>query len=189
MKSFKSMKKKLDSLKLYNLDENSLVNKELSTYAEEFDKVYELLSELERECFIKTATDYGLSLRESHYTSPRVDLSCDDRRKMLLYRLSITSNDFTKEDIEKALFAAGIDGYVIESPNSQKLEVNVLDLFDTMVTNYEAKSMAEKFMPAHLYYTFDFRPIQWSQIDQNDLTFSELDSQNLTWQDLDGYYE
>lgn len=188
MESLRSMKKKLESLKLYNLEENSLINAELSTYAKEFDKIYEFLLELERECFIKTATDYGLSLKESHYTSPRIDLSCDDRRKMLLYRLSITSNDFTKEDIEKALFASGIDGYIIESPNDQKIEINVLDLFDTMVTDYEAKSMAEKFMPAHLYCTFDFRPIQWSQIDSKDLTFDEFDSKDLTWHELDGYY-
>lgn len=189
MGSLNYMKKKLEPLSLYNLDGDNLVMAELTTYANELDRVYDELYELERECFIKTAISYGLSLRERNYTSPRVDVDINDRRNMLLYRLSITSNDFSKASIEKALNAAGIDGYIIEFPSERKIEVNVLDLFDNMVTDYESKVMAEKFMPAHLKYYFDFRPLQWQQIDAEDLTYYEFDQKNLTWEQLDGYYD
>ena len=188
MDSLVSIKNKLEPLSIYDLSNDTLIMAELSTYADELNMVSEKLFELERECFIKTATDYGLSLRERSYTSPRVDLSCEDRREMLFYRLSVTSNDFNKKSIEKALMSSGIRGYVIESTNELKMEVNVLESVDTMATDYEAKLMAEKFLPAHLSYAFDFRPRQWEQIDAEDLTFGEMDAKDLTWDELDGYY-
>lgn len=188
MGSLEFMKKKLEPLGIYSLDDDSIVMVELTTYANELDRVYEALSELERECFVETATDYGLSIRERAYTSPRVDLSYDDRRKMLLYRMAITSNDFDKASIEKALLAAGIDGYIIESPGAMKIEINVQNLFDTMATKVEAKQAAEKFLPAHLAYAFDFIPRTWAQLDAEDLDFAEFDARDLTWEEMDGYY-
>lgn len=180
------MKNKLKPLSIYNLSDDTLIMAELAAYAQELDRLYDLLAELEKECFIKTATDYGLSLRERSYTSPRADLTYDDRRKMLLYRMSITSNDFNKESIERALLAAGINGYIIESPNELKIEINALELFDTMVTESEAMLAAEQFLPAHLTCIFDFRQCQWVQLDAQELTWEEIDAKDLTWADFDG---
>ena len=180
------MKNKLKPLSIYSLNDDTLIMAELSAYAEEFDRLYNLLLELERECFIKTATSYGLSSRERPYTSPRADLSFDDRRKMLLYRMSITSSDFNKESMESALLAAGINGYIIETPNEFKIEINALELFDTMVTENEAVLAAEQFLPAHLTYVFDFRKSQWLELEAQDLTFDEIDAKDLTWEQFDG---
>ena len=108
---------------------------------------------------------------------------------MLIYRYSITSNDFNKESIEKALIAAGIRGYIIEMPSENRIYINCLELFDTMVTNTMAQVEAEKFLPAHLLYDFDFRPLQWAQIEDKDLTFSQMDAADLTWGQINNYHE
>ena len=85
-----------------------------------------------------------------------------------------------------ALLAAGINGYIIETPNEFKIEINALELFDTMVTENEAVLAAEQFLPAHLTYVFDFRKSQWLELEAQDLTFDEIDAKDLTWEQFDG---
>lgn len=187
MNMLDSMKSKLEPLCLYNFSDSSLVNKELKAYVEGLNNLYDMLKELEKECFISTAQDYGLSLREKMYSSVRSNLTIDERREMLNYRYSITSNDFNKQSIEKALIAAGIRGYIIEVPKENKIYINCLELFDTMVTKNMAQEEAEKFLPAHLLYDFDFRPLQWIQIEDKNMTFSQMDAKDLTWNEIDSY--
>lgn len=189
MNTLDSMKSKLKPLFIYNLNDTSLVSMELEAYAEGLDSLYDALEEIENECFISTAKDYGLDFREKMYSSVRSNLTFEKRREMLLYRYSITSNDFNKESIEKALVVAGIRGYIIEVPSENKIYINCLELFDTMATKSMAQAAAEKFLPAHLSYDFDFRPLQWIQIEDKDLTFSQMDASDLTWDQIDNYEE
>lgn len=184
-----SMKSKLKPLSIYDLSDSSLISAELAAYAEGLDTLYNISEEIEKECFINTAEDYGLSLREKMYSSIKSSLTLVQRREMLLYRYSITSNDFNKESIEKALVVAGINGYIIEAPSKDKIYINCLELFDTMVTNAMAQAEAEKYLPAHLSYDFDFRQLQWAQIEAKDLTFSQMDTADLTWDQIDNYDE
>ncbi|MDQ5983851.1 MAG: hypothetical protein RUMPE_00880 [Eubacteriales bacterium SKADARSKE-1] len=189
MSTLDSMKSKLKPLCLYDLSDSSLISAELKAYAEGLDILYDVSEEIEKECFISTAENYGLDLRERLYSSTRSNLTLSERREMLLYRYSITSNDFNKESIEKALVAAGIRGYIIEAPSANKIYINCLELFDTMVSNSMAQAEAEKFLPAHLSYDFDFRPLQWVQIEDKDMTFSQMDAADLTWDQIDNYDE
>ena len=185
-----SMKEKLSVFSIYDLDkQNSLVLAELNAYKKGLDIIKESLDELERECFLSTAQDFGLDLREKVFTSKKDDLTFDERREMLKYRYSITSNDFNKSSIEKALIAAGIRCYIIENPGNQSFYINCLERFDTTLSQEESQSSAEKFLPAHLSYEFDFRPLQWSQIEERDLTFQEMDNADLTWNEIDNYQE
>lgn len=185
-----SMKEKLSVFSIYDLDkQNSLVLAELNAYKKGLDLIKESLDELERECFLSTAQGFGLDLREKVFTSKKDDLTFDERREMLKYRYSITSNDFNKNSIEKALIATGIRCYIIENPSSQSIYINCLERFDTTLSQEEIQKSAEKFLPAHSTYTFDFRPLQWSQIEDKDLTFQEMDNADLTWSEIDNYQE
>ena len=185
-----SMKQKLSVFSIYDLEnENSLVLAELKAYAKGLECLKESLVELERECFLSTAQSYGLDLRERVFTSKKDDLTFDERREMLKYRYAITSNDFNKNSIEKALIAAGIRCYIIENPGNQSFYINCLERFDTMLSQAESQKLAEKFLPAHLTYEFDFRPLQWVQIEDRDLTFQQMDNADLTWNEIDNYQE
>ena len=187
MESINLLKSKLEPLGLYNLEQGTLVNAELMAYAVALDILYDKLDEIEKEMFIDTAEDYGLSLREKAYGYKRTSVSAATRREMLNYRSSITSNDFNKESIEDALKASGIDGYIIEVPSEYLMHVNCLQVVDTEVSNNEVESRAQKFMPAHVKTIFDFRPLEWEKIDNMQLSFEEMDSTDLTWDEIDNY--
>lgn len=185
-----SMKQKLSVFSIYDLENSdSLVLTELKAYAKGLEYLKESLDELERECFLSTAQDFGLDLREKVFSSKKDDLTLDERREMLKYRYSITSNDFNKSSIEKALISAGIRCYIIENPGNQSFYINCLERFDTTLSEEESQKLAEKFLPAHLTYEFDFRPLQWAQIEDKDLTFQDMDDADLTWDEIDNYQE
>ncbi|MBR1779255.1 MAG: hypothetical protein IJ758_01975 [Clostridia bacterium] len=190
MNIIESMIEKLSVFAVYNLEkENSLVLAELNAYKKGLDMIKENLDELERECFLSTAQSYGLDIRERAFTSKKDDLPFEERREMLKYRYSITSNDFNKTHIEKALISAGIRCYIIENPKRQSIYINCLERFDTTLPQVESQKLAEKFLPAHLSYEFDFRPLQWREIELKDLTFQQIDNFNLTWDEIDNYQE
>lgn len=185
-----SIKEKLSVFSIYNLDnQNSLVLAELKAYKKGLDLIKESLDELERECFLSTAQSFGLDLREKVLSSKKDGLTFTERREMLKYRYSITSNDFNKNSIEKALIAAGIRCYIIENPENQSFYINCLERFDTTLSQIESQKLAEKFLPAHLTYEFDFRPLQWIQIEDKNLTFQQMDDADLTWNEIDNYQE
>ena len=156
MSSLTSIKKKLRPLNLYNLNDNNIINAELSAYAIALDMINSKIAELERECFISTAESYGLDLREKLFGYVRDNLEASKRRDMLIYRGSITSNDFTKKKLEEALMASGMEATITEDFENNEITVNCTNIFDTLKTEAEAQTAAEEFMPAHLDVTFNF---------------------------------
>lgn len=182
-----SMKEKLEPLGIYNLEDDSLVCKELQTYAESLKLVKDSIDELEKEYFINTAESYGLTLREKMYTSAKSDLDVEKRRDMLKYRYSITSNDFNKEDIKKALLAIGIKCEVIEYPNENTIYINCLENLDTTISKDDLKILANEFLPAHLSYEIDFRLLKWSEIESRNLSFQDMDDKDMTWSQIDTF--
>lgn len=187
MESINLIKSKLKPLGLYNLEPGTLIYAELMSYAVALDVLYDKLEEIEKEMFVNTAESYGLSLREKAFGYKRTNVSLETRREMLKYRSSITSSNFNKAQIEDALKASGINGYIIEVPNEYLMHINCLEVIDTETSNEEVENSARKFMPAHIKTIFDFRPLQWSYIDSMDLNFGEMDSKDLTWNEIDNY--
>ena len=187
MNILNSIKGKLEPLEIYNLEDDSLVCKELQTYAESLKLVKDSIDELEKEYFINTAEGYGLTLREKMYTSAKSDLDVEKRRDMLKYRYSITSNDFNKEDIKKALLAIGIKCEVIEYPNENTIYINCLENLDTTISKDDLKILANEFLPAHLSYEIDFRPLKWSEIEIRNLSFQDMDDKDMTWSQIDTF--
>lgn len=185
MSSINNMKQALRPLSLYNLSNTTLIHAELSVYAAEFDRLQSLLSKLEQECFINTATDFGLTYKEKILGKARTDLSVSNRREMLLYREAITSNDFNLTFITQALIAAGIRGNIVEKPSLYQIHINCLELVDSSILKEDAEREARKFLPAHIEAFFDFRPLQWKVIDNLNKTFSQMDAKDFTWKEID----
>lgn len=187
MSSLDSMKQKLRPLGFYNLSDGTLINAELSSYAVVFDEISEMLAEIERECFVCTAESYGLSIRERMLGPEQTNKSVEERRNQLLYRSSITANDFTKSSIEKAIATAGLNGSIVEYPTQNSVHINCSGLIDNSLDKDDAQKMVEEFLPAHLNYIFNFSTLQWDTIDANGYTFDEMDDQNLTWNEIDNF--
>lgn len=189
MSTLNSLKQTLRPLGLYNLDDTTLINAELSAYALVLDEVEALLAELEQERFVVTAEDYGLAMRERILGAEQKDKTVEARRNLLLLRQSITSNDFNKTSLEKVLKNSGIIGYIIESPMNNLIYINCLDLEDSIADKEALKAVVAEFLPAHLECIFDFRNLQWNSIDSKNISFDEMDEKGLTWDDIDNFEE
>lgn len=77
---------------------NGVDNQGSSLYGEifavsyELGKVKELLAEIQRELFIATATDYGISKREKLWGPQRTDLTVEERRNLINLRYRFNSD-------------------------------------------------------------------------------------------------
>ena len=189
MTSLNSLKQKLRPRGVYNLNDNSLISAELSAYSVALDSIESMLSEMEKERFIATATTYGLSMRELTFGVEQSEKPTESRRNMLLYRYAINSEDFNESSIKKVMENVGINGYIIEVPDKNIIYINCLSLDDPSADKSYIKSMVEEFLPAHLDCIFDFRNLQWNTIDGKNNTFNTIDSKNLTWDEIDTFDE
>ena len=189
MSTIESIKRVLNPLGLYNLNDESLVTKELTVYSEELDLLRTELQNILKEFFINTAADYGIYLREKIFGSVKTDLPISERRKILLNRYSEKSYGYNRESVEKSLISAGINGYITEYPQRDLLYINCINIFDTTVTKEMAERIILEFVPAHLDVEFDYRVLTWEYIDNLDLSFSNIDEIDLTWESIDSYTE
>lgn len=187
MSSLNSMKQKLLPLGFYNLNDDTLISAEISAYAVALDEISATLAEIERECFVNTAESYGLGMRERMLGPEQTNKSIEERRNQLLYRSAITANDFTKSGFEKALLAAGLDGFIVEYPAQNSVHINCSGLVNDSLDKAAAQKMVEEFLPAHLECIFNFSTLQWDSIDAKEYTFDEMDARNLTWDEIDNF--
>ncbi len=182
-----SMKKKLEPLGVYSLQDGSLVEAELEAFAAELNLLLDAAEELKRELFIRTAEGFGIDLRETAAGPKREYLPLADRRKMLLYRGAVTVNDCRREDIERAMIACGIRSSICEKTGEQSLYFNCIETLNTFSSQEETIAAAEEFLPAHLSAEFDFGRLDWDLIDSMDKSFQELDQADYTWNQIDAY--
>ena len=187
MDALTSMKQKLKPLGLYKLTADTVVGAEVSAYAEGLDNIITKLEELERECFIATATSYGLDLREKLFEYQDKNQSVESRRELLLFRGAVTANDYTKASIEHALSVCGMDASIIENTVSSAITINNLSQISDSTSEEEIKTKAKEFLPTHLTVNYDFSTLTWNVIDTNDFTFAQMDGADLTWAQIDNY--
>ena len=83
MNSFGSMKTKLESTGLYKITDSSNIKAELSAYADGLNAVFDTLEMMEKELFIDTAEDFGITERERFVGKVRDEYSLEKRRNRL----------------------------------------------------------------------------------------------------------
>lgn len=187
MDVLQSLKNTLRPLRLYRFTGDTLVECELAAYASVLQPLEDAIETLERELFVSTAQDYGLLLREEAAGRRKPQTSLESRREMLIYRMAVTSNDFTRESMERALVAAGIRANMVEQPDRSSVYINCIETFDPFVGEEQIEKEAEAFLPAHLNAEFDFRPLSWDYIEDQGLTFDQMDAKSFSWQQIDQY--
>lgn len=181
------LKSLLRPLNIYKLSGNTLVDFELEAYAVGLNVVNEALDELEKEAFIATAETYGITNREAICGKIKISRLLNERREMLIYRNSISSKDFTKSGIEKALVSVGLQSSINENLDGDSIYINCFSVIDDLWTTSEIEEAAKKFLPAHLSAEFDYRVISWDNIDNRELTFSYIDNKEMTWNSIDNF--
>lgn len=155
MSSFESMKTKIESTGIYNVADGTNIKKELLTYAEGLDKVFEELSVMERECFIETAQSYGLSEREHFLGVDRSSQTIENRRKMLEAAEQLRG-DCTVQGFEQIVRSYGIEKFkFVEHPTGFYI---ILYVYDKLTDEQQAvlRSRANEDFPAHINVTIYF---------------------------------
>lgn len=156
MNSYESMKKKHEQTGLYCVTDNSNISCELKAYAVGLDVLYDTLKEIERECFVETAEDYGLSAREEFLGYNRQELDIADRRRLICAAEQITG-ECTVEAFRKMLEGYGLADFSITQRYSQNTAV--IYVYDNLTDSQKAKleSRINEDFPIHLtvnvYYT------------------------------------
>lgn len=175
------MKNILLPLGLYSLTGETLVDHELAAYFTGLDRLRRRLSELERECFIQTAENFGLTMRETLYTVSKTDLPVAERRQRLLYRFSPESEKSTRGGVEKAMASLGLTAVIGEYLATQMiLLANILPLPPN-----ELKPLylaAKAVLPANLRISFNIMTPNWNTLDALNYSFQHWDFLDLPWE-------
>lgn len=189
MEVYQRLVSRLRPLRLYRLDGSTLVDAELFAYAAGLSLLEEELLTLEREAFVATARDYGLSLRERLFGSVKTALPLEDRREMLLYRGGVTAADCTRQGVERAMAASGIRCSIGENRKDGLLYINCIAFLNPFADQQSVIRAAQESLPAHLSVLFDFRALAWDDIDQRDLSFDTMEAAGLSWDQIDQFKE
>lgn len=141
----------LEKFKVYN-KENIFLKGEINAYTVVLKIVEDKLAILEREGFIPTAEDFGITEKEHYFDPINTSLSLADRRERLINILTSDEKDFTRAGIMRLLNYYPATFSIKENPFTQTLviEVNntqwVTDNIDLL------KRSIGKFIPAHLNF-------------------------------------
>lgn len=149
MTIYNRMMKLLSAFRVYDEDNQFLIG-EISAYETGLNIALDLLRNIEEECFVATASDYGLYIKEHYFDYVPKSVTLEKRRSMLMSVLSVNENDFTLSGMQKFLNQYPMQYTVTESPRSNTVTV-------TLVSNYwvnENLSLVEsgvnKFFPSHI---------------------------------------
>lgn len=178
-----SMKNALSTLSLYDFDDTNISN-ELKVYAYVLDELNNELNVMLDECFIDTASSYGLSQRELIIGDVRNDLSVDKRREMLKLRESICKSSFTVEKIKESLKSFGLQFELKEYPSLYIVNIDARGSYSAKEQVW-IRNEVEKIMPAHLTAQVIFGGPTWEVSDNKNNTFSYIDSLSYTWDTID----
>ncbi len=184
--SLTDMIRLLRPLGLYSLEGGTLVDAELAAYGAGFALVEAQLGALERECFLQTAEDYGLSLREAAMQLfLRPQNTVEKRRELLLYRLAVAPNDYNFAGMTGSVRAAGLNAQIVEDIANERIRI----VEDGYIGNFEdmdaVKEEVRRMLPAHLEADFEIGTLTWDIFDAADLTWTSFEAKDATWNQLD----
>lgn len=151
MDALQSMCEKMNKIGIYSLDEDSFVYQELAAYAEGLNILYDAFDELSRECFVSTAEDYGLTIKEEILNKLNLDNSIEGRRKAILAAISVTNIDNQVSDYEKYSRIFNVSGQFVEDLANNKIVFQCTDSLTAARKSLLEEQMKE-YMPCWCYF-------------------------------------
>jgi uncharacterized protein YmfQ (DUF2313 family) len=153
MDTYQSMRNNLRKTGMYSLNGNTLVDRELLSYAESLNAVVDEVRKLQSESFIATSSNYGLTQREQDYGLSPCG-TAEDRRKSLMFLSAVNSGSFTKNELEKQAKEVGLDVKLEEKISERKIIVHFLK--NPNCGKDAAQKKLENIIPCHLALELDF---------------------------------
>ncbi|MFV0402137.1 MAG: hypothetical protein ACK5LX_16155 [Oscillospiraceae bacterium] len=176
----------LAALRLYALEEGSLIDAELSAYDEGFRRIEEKLRSLEEGAFLQTAQGEKLAAHERLVgVQERPDIGLAARRLMVESRLAVKPSDFYVNKVRQSLLAVGMDAIVAEDFNGESLRITVRDYMDPTLDLGQAERGLEIMLPAHLEWTFNYGVLTWDMLEERVAHWNYWDSKDFDWNAFD----
>lgn len=137
--------------KIYSKDNVNLQG-EMYAFSKGLEIVGNRLETMEKECFVSTAEDYGLTVKERYFDSITRADNIKDRREMLLSILSVNETDFNLSGMKKFMGQFPVNSEITEFAASNRIVIT-FDRNDWIVNNFDfVKSCVEDFFPSHLEF-------------------------------------
>lgn len=165
----------------YRLTGESSADWELNACGTGLDGLEQTVNELLDDLFAPTVSKARLDNWERLFRPQPSSAGLEERRAMLLERLSMNPGRFAPGEFSPMLRAAGITGEVLEEESGLRV------LFGRClgITEEEAKRELDAILPAHLSWEWD-DSVNWAALDSWLPDFETLDSRQFTWDELDG---
>lgn len=158
MTSYGSMTQKLAPLGIYDLEDGTRNALELRVFADELDRLFDTLDEMEREFFIATAQSWGIAMRERFTGKEKSSLPVEKRRELLTIAEYVTGVDPTPQGFEDFVRVCGIEDFTYQEVGSHaKLNLTIREDLDSG----EKKLLEERinaYIPAHCTVNIRYNP-------------------------------
>lgn len=149
MTIYDRMMKLLSAFRVYD-ENNTFLAGELYAYETGINIALDLLHNIEEECFVATASDYGLYIKEHYFDFVPRNVTLPKRRSMLMSILSVDENDFTIAGMKKFLNQYPMEYTIKESPNNNTITITLVNNEWISQNLSLVKSGVNKFFPSHL---------------------------------------
>ena len=179
---------RMHSLNLYDLsaEKMSLVRCELESYLSVLEPLEKEILSVINNIFAESCELDRLTEFERMLGIPvNLDIPTEQRRKILVSKISLNPSDFHREGLERSLGALGIRAKVMEQPGGTTIFVEAEKMADIKMTLDQAKEAFRELMPAHLDAEFLTGGISFSQFDALDKTFVQLDAMDKSCSQLE----
>lgn len=181
-----SLYERLLPLKIYALNQNSLIDCELAAYEVAFSMLEQAMDEIRADAFVQTATGAGLELHEKLVgLHERPGVALDVRRDLILYRQSVAPFDFNLSGMLSSIRAAGLEAEIIENYAGESLRIISRNIIDDFYDLDELKAAVFIMLPAHLEAEFDIGFMTWDMFDGYGVTWNDWDAGDFTWEQFD----
>lgn len=141
----------ISKFKIYSKDNVNLQG-EMYAFSKGLEIVGNRLETMEKECFVSTAEDYGLTVKERYFDSITRADNIKDRREMLLSILSVNETDFNLSGMKKFMGQFPVNSEITEFATTNRILIT-FDKNDWIVNNFDfVKSCVEDFFPSHLEF-------------------------------------
>jgi len=151
----------------------------------EIDMLYQALEETLDQFFVRTAT-WGLEYWEQELGIETDRLKPVDQRRAVVESKLRGAGTFSGRLVKSVAEAyAGGKVDVTFQPEAWSFTVSFVDTMGIPPNMEDLKRAIEELKPAHMAVEYEYRYLNWDDLDRKQVTWDELDAASLTWNELE----
>lgn len=151
----------------------------------EMDMLYQALEETLDQFFVRTAT-WGLDYWEQELGIETDRLKPVDQRRAVVESKLRGAGTFSGRLVKSVAEAyAGGKVDVTFQPEAWSFTVSFVDTMGIPPNMEDLKRAIEELKPAHMAVEYEYRYLNWDDLDRKQVTWDELDAASLTWNELE----